>query len=205
MTEATPGTPGAFVELDTDHPIWDQFHWVAPLVLVGTLEEDGTHDLAPKHMALPMGWENYFGFVCTPRHRTYHNARRSGAFTISYPRPEQLVSTSLAAAPRADDGEKHSLAALPVTPAQAVDGVLLAGADVHLECRLHRVYDDFGVNSLLTGTVVRAALDPRVERHPDRDDAQMLYRHPPLAYLHPGRFAVLKETQAFPFPAGMKK
>lgn len=205
MTEARQGMSDAFVELDTAHPIWDQFYWVAPLVLVGTLEEDGAHDLAPKHMALPMGWENYFGFVCTPRHRTYHNAKRSGAFTVSYPRPEQLVPTSLAAAPRDEDGEKHSLAALPVAPARVVDGVLLEGASVHLECRLHRVYDDFGVNSLVTGVVVRAVVDPRVERQPDRDDAQLLYRNPPLAYLHPGRFAVLQETQAFPFPAGMKK
>jgi hypothetical protein len=43
------------------------------------------------------------------------------------------------------------------------------------------------------------------DQEPDGDDAELLYRNPPLAYLHPGRFATLKETQAFPFPAGMKK
>ena len=193
------------VELDTTHPIWDQFYWVAPLVLVGTREADGSHDLAPKHMASPMGWENYYGFVCTPRHGTYHNIRRSGEFSVSVPWPEQLVLTSLAASPRFGAGEKPSLAALPVSPARHIDGVLVEGACLQLECRLHRIYDDFGVNSLITGEVIRAALDPRAQRVPDGDDAELLYRNPPLAYLHPGRFATLKETQAFPFPAGMKK
>jgi len=46
------------VELDLNDPIWERFFWVAPLVLVGTLEVDGSHDLAPKHMAMPMGWKN---------------------------------------------------------------------------------------------------------------------------------------------------
>ena len=85
------------VELDVSHPGWERFFWVAPLVLVGTREADGSHDLAPKHMAMPVGWENYFGFVCTPRHHTYLNIRRSGVFTISYPRPDQLVLASLPA------------------------------------------------------------------------------------------------------------
>ena len=43
------------VELDMNLPIWDRFFWVAPLVLVGTMESDGSYDLAPKHMAMPMG------------------------------------------------------------------------------------------------------------------------------------------------------
>ncbi len=204
MVQPQAGAP-AHVELDTAHPIWDRFYWVAPLVLVGTLEPGGGHDLAPKHMAMPMGWDNYFGFVCTPRHGTYHNARRTGAFTVSFPWPEQLVITSLAASPRFDEGEKPALAALPVTQSRAVEGVLVDGSCLHLECRLHRIYDDFGVNSLVTGEVVRAALDPRAERQADGDDAELLYRQPLLAYLHPGRFAVLRDTQAFPFPAGMKK
>ena len=58
------------VELDVRWPVWERVYMVAPLVLVGTREPDGRHDLAPKHMALPLGWQNYFGFVCAPRHST---------------------------------------------------------------------------------------------------------------------------------------
>ena len=46
------------------------------LVLVGKREPDGGHDLAPKHMSTPIGWDNYYGFVCTPRHHTYGNIQR---------------------------------------------------------------------------------------------------------------------------------
>lgn len=203
-TERTP-TGARLNELDVRQPIWDQFYWVAPLVLVGTREPDGGHDLAPKHMAMPMGWSNFFGFVCTPRHRTHANVRRTGEFTVSYPRPEQLVLTSLAASPRGDDGEKTSLTALPVLEAAAVDGVLLDGAYLYLECKLHRIVEGLGVNELIIGKVVRALLDERAARRPDGDDPQMLHDDPLLAYLHPGRFAAVSDTRSFPFPAGMKK
>ena len=43
------------IAVDVDRPIWDHFFMVAPLVVVGTLEADGQPDLAPKHMAMPMG------------------------------------------------------------------------------------------------------------------------------------------------------
>ena len=66
--------PRDVVTLDTAFPIWERFFTVAPLVLIGTREVDGTYDLAPKHMVTPLGWGNYFGFVCTPRHATYANA-----------------------------------------------------------------------------------------------------------------------------------
>ena len=113
-------------ELDVSQPVWDRFFWVAPLVLIGTQEPDGTHDLAPKHMAIPIGWENYYGFVCTPRHHTYANIQREGVFTVSYPRPSQLVLTSLAASPRCGEAEKPALAVLPslmsVWPSHAAIG-----------------------------------------------------------------------------------
>ena len=87
------------VSLDLKWPIWERFFTVAPLLIIGSRDETGAFDLAPKHMATPLGWQNYFGFVCTPRHRTYQNIRREGVFTVSFPRPSQVVLTSLSAAP----------------------------------------------------------------------------------------------------------
>jgi hypothetical protein len=94
------------VQLDTTVPVWEQFFTVAPLVLVGTRDEGGSLDLAPKHMVTPMGWENYFGFVCTPRHKTCSNVERTGEFTVSYPKPSQVLMSSLAASPRGAEGGK---------------------------------------------------------------------------------------------------
>ena len=124
----------SLVTLPEDAPVWERTFTVNPLVLIGTKERDGDYDLAPKHMAMPMGWENYFGFVCTPRHRTYHNARREGVFTVSYPRPVQVVLASLAAAPRESDGSKLAVDVLPTFPASEVDGLFIEDAYLFLEC-----------------------------------------------------------------------
>ena len=200
-----PAAMPRLVELDVRQPVWDRFFWVAPLVLVGTMEADGQHDLAPKHMAFPMGWENYFGFVCTPRHGTYGNIRRDGAFTVSYPRPSQLVLTSLAASPRIEAESKPALSALPVFPSSRVAGVLLEGASAFLECELERIVDGFGVNSLIVGKVVAARIAEDAERMDDGDDQALIHHSPVLAYLNPGRFAAIDDSLSFPFPAGMKK
>jgi hypothetical protein len=110
------------VPLPLDRPIWGRVFSVAPLVIVGSKEENGEFDLAPKHMAMPLGLGNYFCFVCTPQHNTYHNIRRHGVFTVSYPRVGEVVYTSLAAAPRAEDQSKPSLLALPTMPASKLRG-----------------------------------------------------------------------------------
>lgn len=200
-----PARDQRLIELDTSQPIWDRFFWVAPLVLVGTREADGTHDLAPKHMAMPIGWDNYFGFVCTPRHHTYSNIRRDSVFTVTYPRPDQLVMTSLAASPRDEGNEKLALSVLPVFPASSVDGVLVEGGYMYLECELERIIDDFGVNSLIIGRIVAARVAEDSERIYEGDDQALIHNAPMLAYLHPGRFASIESSLTFPFPEGMKK
>ena len=60
------------VQLSTASPIWERFFTVAPLVLIATKEGTG-YDVAPKHLAMPLGWDNYFAFVCSPSHATYRN------------------------------------------------------------------------------------------------------------------------------------
>lgn len=194
-----------YISLETDQPIWERFFTLAPIVLVGTLEADGTPDIAPKHLAIPMSWENYFGFVCTPRHRTYVNARRSGGFTVTYPRPEQLLYTSLAASPRCADDSKPVLQAFDTQPASRVDGVFVSGGYLHLECELFKVVDGFGDNSLVTGRIIAAQVHRDALRVSDGDDEELLRRAPLFAYLFPGRFASIAETRTFPMPAGMKR
>jgi flavin reductase (DIM6/NTAB) family NADH-FMN oxidoreductase RutF len=174
---------------------------VAPLVLVGTLEEDGGHDLAPKHMAMPLGWGEHYCFACSPKHATQRNAQRTGAFTVSYPRPRQLVESSLAASPREMDDSKPALAALSTVPSSAVDGVLVADAYLWLECELDRVLDGYGDNSLIIGRILAASVANDAVRRDDVDDAELLHSAPLLAYLPPRRFAEVGETRSFPFPA----
>ena len=193
------------VRLDTSRPIWDQFFWVAPLVVVGTREDD-RYNLAPKHMAFPLGWDNYFAFVCTPRHETYHSVLKTGEFTVTYPRPSQIVLASLTAEPREDlDEPKPMLSVMPTFPASEVDGVFLEDGYLFLECTLDKVLDGFSLNSLIVGRVVAAHIQPEALRSADNDDQDLIYRSPLLAYLNPGRYATVKESYAFPFPADFKR
>lgn len=190
--------------LDLGERIWERFFTVAPLVLIGTVDADGAADLAPKHMAFPLGWDNYFGFVCTPSHSTYRNIERTGGFAVSYPRPSAILAASLSASPRCEDA-KPIVGLLETFAAERVQGVLIADAHLYLECELVQFVAGFGVNELVAGRVVGAHVHPDALRSSDRDDAEILLKQPQLAYLYPGRFAVIETTQAFPFPAGMRR
>ncbi len=193
------------VPLDTSRPIWDRCFMVAPLVLIGTRDEDGSLDLAPKHMAFPLGWKNYFGFVCSPKHHTCSNIERDGNFTVSYPKPSQVLYASLAASPRYANGPKTVLQSFATFPAQKIDGEFVEDAYLFLECRHYKTVDGFGDNCLITGEVVAAYGHPDYIRSSEYDDQELIHDAPLLAYLPPGRFASITRSNAFPFPADMKR
>jgi len=65
--------------------------------------------------------------------------------------------------------------------------------------------DGFGENSLVLGEIVKAQAWSDVIRTPSHDDSESIYHHPQIAYISPGRFAIIDETQAFPFPVKFKK
>ena len=193
------------VQLDTTVPVWEQFFTVAPLVLVGTRDEDGSLDLAPKHMVTPMGWQNYFGFVCTPRHKTCSNVVRTGEFTVSYPKPSQVLLSSLAASPRVAEGGKPVIDYFHTFPAMLVDGRFIKDGYLYFECRHHNTVGGFGENCLITGEIIAAYADEAYLRSSEADDQETIHESPLFAYLAPGRFASIDRSNAFPFPESMKK
>ncbi|MDH5309362.1 MAG: flavin reductase [Gammaproteobacteria bacterium] len=201
----SPDYSAKLVEIEVDRPVWDRFFTVAPLILVGTTDPDGSLDLAPKHMAMPLGWENYFGFACAPGHSTCANIQRSGVFTVSFPRPDQVLYTSLAASPRSARGEKPVLQSYATFPASRVDGRFIEEAYLYFECRHFRTIDGFGPNCLITGKIVAAYAEADFLRVSELDDQELIHDSPILAYLAPGRFARIDRSNKFPFPLDMKK
>ncbi|MCB9641652.1 MAG: flavin reductase [Myxococcales bacterium] len=193
-----------FHSLEMTHPIWERFFQVFPLTLIGSKEPDGNYDLAPKHMAMPMSWQHYFGFVCAPTHGTYQNIQREGYFTVSYPRPQQVVMTSLSASPRQCDDSKPTVTALPTIPSLHGDGIFLKDAYLYLECTLDRFVDHLGPNSLIIGKVIAAHVHEEMLLQEENSEEQ-IHNHPLLAYLHPRRFATIQDSLAFPMPAGFKR
>lgn len=191
--------PDRLIELPVGPGLWERVFTIAPLVLVGT-KEGGGYDFAPKHMAMPLGWEGYYCFVCSPRHATYRNIRAHPQFTVSAPRPEQIVESSFAAGGRFAGGEKPALAVIPTAEARVVDVPIVAGCAFALECELERIVDGFGPNSLIVGRVVAATAARDALRGAEVDDADLVHRLGLLAYLAPGRFAVVRDSHSFPFP-----
>lgn len=198
-------TPQEIVPLEVDQPIWDRIFTIAPLIVVGTKEADGSYDMAPKHMATPLSWENYFGFVCAPSHGTYKNAKREKSFTVSFPNPEQVVLASLAASPRCSDQTKPVVQTLPTFPAARIDGRFLEESYLFLECEVERIVDGFGPNSLIAGCIVAAHVTASALRGEDKDDQEILLNSPLLTYLSPGRYATVERSNSFPIPTGMRK
>jgi flavin reductase (DIM6/NTAB) family NADH-FMN oxidoreductase RutF len=193
------------IRLQQGELIWNRFFTVAPLVVIGT-KEGLTYDLAPKHMAMPLGHGPYFGFICTPRHSTYHNVKREGFFTVSFPKPNQVTLASLAASPRceAEENEKAIINQLPTIPAENIDALFLADSYLFLTCTFIKLIDGFGDYSLICGKITDTYVDKEYLRISEQDEQEMIAKAPLLAYLPYGRFAEIKNTNKFPFPKGFE-
>jgi flavin reductase (DIM6/NTAB) family NADH-FMN oxidoreductase RutF len=191
--------------LNLEFPVWEQIFTVHPLVIIGSVSADSEPNFAPKHMVFPLGWKNYFGFVCTPKHTTYQNIKKMKEFTVTYPKPDQVVIASLTASPRCDDDTKPGMESLKTFPASEIVGHFIEDGYVFLECKLMKIMDGFGENSLILAEIVAAQAWNDVIKNPSHTDNESIYNHPQIAYISPGRFAIIDETQAFPFPADFKK
>ena len=128
---------------------------MAPLVLVGTRGRTAAMIWLPS--TWPCRWAGEpLRVRLSPQPRDPRNAERTGAFTVSFPRPDTIVEVALAAEPggrrEAELGGDRRLAG------RVVDGVLVDDAHLWLECQLERVIDGFGRNTLIAGRVVAASV-----------------------------------------------
>ena len=189
------------IPLDVSSAVWKHFFTVAPLVVVGSKEGEG-YDMAPKHLAFPLSFENYFGFVCTPKHRTYQNIKEHKEFSVSFPLPDQLIITSLTASPRSSEMSKSDsiISALPTVKTKNIDALLLTDSYLHLECKLFKIIDGFAENSLITGTICAASVHEDYMRLSEQDEGEQIKKHPLLAYVADGRYSVIEDTFNFPYP-----
>jgi flavin reductase (DIM6/NTAB) family NADH-FMN oxidoreductase RutF len=94
---------------------------------------------------------------------------------------------------------------LPTFPARKVDGVLVKGCYLFLECELHSILDGFGPNSLIIGNVVAGSGHEDALRVEERDESDQIFKFPLLAYVSPGRLAEIRQTTAFPFFKGFSR
>ncbi len=195
------------IEIEVNNDLWNRFYSVHSLVIIGSKEPDGSFNMAPKHMAMPMGFSNYFGFIGTPRKSTYQNVKREKVFTVSYPRPDQVIISSLTASRREKDDSKPILDKVPMVDAQKIEGKFLKNSYFNLECKLSEIMGKFGEWEFIVGEIVAAYVNEDAMRKEanDFDGTELVYKSPILAYLHPDRFSKIKKSNAFPFPGDFKR
>ena len=195
-----------FISLDVKETIWEHFYTVAPLVVIGSKEGDG-FDLAPKHMATPLGFSDFFGFVCTPRHKTYQNIRKQQRFSVSFVKPDQVLLSSLAAMPRCavKDFTKEITNEIPTVAGTKGESIFVKDSYVMLDCILHKIIDGFDDYSLISGRIVGALVHKDYKVVSDEGHQKQIYDHPLLAYIAQGRFASIKETLSYPFPKDFQR
>lgn len=180
---------------------------VHSLLIVGSKEKDKSYNMAPKHMAMPLGFGSYFGFMGTPRKTTFRNIKREEEFTVSFPRPDQLVLSSLAASPREEDDSKPVIDAIPTVEAQLIEGKFLENSYLQLECTLSEMMGKFGEWEMVVGEIVAAYVhkDALRQEGDDADDNRLINQFPLLAYLHPDRYSTIKKSNNFPLPKDFKR
>lgn len=195
-----------FISLNVKESIWEHFYTVAPLVVIGSKEEQG-FDLAPKHMATPLGFSDFFGFVCTPRHNTYHNIKKHSRFSVSFVKPDQILLSSLAAMPRCavKDFPQEITNQIPTITLNNEASIFVKDSYVMLDCSLHKIIDGFDDYSLITGKIEQAMVHKNYKIVSDEGHQKQIYDHPLLAYIAQGRFASIKETLSYPYPKDFQR
>ena len=187
-----------------DCPIWERVFTVNPLVLIGTQERDGGYNLAPKHMAFPMGWENYFGFVCTPRHVDLPQRQTGGSLHGQLPPTYAGGAGEPCRLPARGRRRQARLDALPTFPASEVDGVFIRDALPVPGVRSRQDRRRFrGEQPRSRAASWRRTSIGTTFASSERDDQDLIHDSPLLAYLSPGRYASIGENNSFPFPAGL--
>ena len=172
-----PGFPGTATG-------WRPPPLVGQVVLVTTLNKDGTTNIAPKCWASMVASDPpHLAFNCNREHWTAQNILRSGEFVVNIPGVELAEKVwRIAGLPHPRPVEAAGFTALP---ASRVKPPRIAECSAHLECTLVD-QKDFGKEVWLLGRVVSASADAEVARA--RDPFRVMRS---FVYLAPGTFGVI--------------
>jgi len=178
---------------------------IKPIILVTTLGSNGLPNVAPKTQCTSIGrHEEYFAFVCTPRHHTYQNAKADGEFVVNYPGPE-LIERVSAASQFAENVDEVVLSGLTSIPSLVVKPPRIKECRVHLECEVADV-KDLDDGSIILGKVVSRSGDREIsfKKGTAEENINLLSTHPLLTYVYPNHYASINTAEKFIFPKNYK-
>lgn len=184
---------------------YGRYFTVKPLILVTTLGPRGLPNVAPKTQNMDVGRrEQYFAFVCTPKHHTYQNAKANREFVVNYPGPELIEKVS-AAALLAEDIDEIALAGLTGIPSVVVKPPRIKECYLHLECKLVEI-KDLEDSSIILGKIAARSVNKEVsfERGKSKENIRLLSKRPLLAYVYPDHYTKISVAEEFVFPKNYK-
>lgn len=178
---------------------------VKPLILVTTVGPSGLPNVAPKTQNMNVGRnEEYFAFVCTPKHHTYQNVKAQGEFVVNYPGPDLIRNVS-ASSQLAENVDEIALAGLTAIPSLVVKPPRIKECFAHLECKLVEFKELDNVNIILGRVVARSASrEVSFEREKAKANIRLLATHPLLAYVYPDHYTKINDAKEFVFPGNYK-
>jgi len=182
-----------------------RYFTVKPTILVTTLGPGNIPNVAPKTQCMDVGRrEEYFAFVCTPKHHTYQNAKANKEFVANYPSPELIQKVS-ATSQSAENVDEIALVGLTGIPSLVVKPPRIKECRVHLECKVVEI-KDLDVASIILGKVVArsASKEASFERGKAKERINLLSNHPLLAYVYPDHYTTIGSATEFIFPKNYK-
>jgi flavin reductase (DIM6/NTAB) family NADH-FMN oxidoreductase RutF len=196
------------VRFTPDKRAWHPSPLLGQIVLVTTLNEDGTSNLAPKSWVSMMAFRpSLLALGCNRSHWTSRNALRTGEFVVNVPGADLAAAVWRAA--ELPHPRRVEDVGLTPRPAGSVAPPLVEECKAHLECRVVR-HLAFGDELVIFGEILAAVLDrAALER---RDPYSYLEL---LVFLEGGTFGVVDAAQQVTFarrgvpgrlssPAGMR-
>jgi flavin reductase (DIM6/NTAB) family NADH-FMN oxidoreductase RutF len=172
------------IRFTTDKRSWHPSPLLGQVVLVTTLNEDGTSNLAPKSWVSMMAFRPaLLALGCNSSHWTARNALRTGEFVVNVPGAE-LAAAAWRAAELPHPRQVEDVG-LTSRPAARVAPPLIEECKAHLECRVAR-HVAFDNEVVIFGEILDAALDRAAL---DRDDPYSYLEL--LVFLEGGMFGVV--------------
>jgi len=140
---------------------------VRPVVLITTVNREGTPNVAVKTNFMTVSSMTYYAFCCSLEHHTYRNIMETGEFVINVP-TEDIISEVLKAAmitekPCPAGLNEIERAGLTPIPSEKVRPPRVKECGAHYECLL-----DWYRGDLIVGKVVAVSVDKSLMNRTDK-------------------------------------
>ena len=151
---------------------------VRPIVLVITVNREGTPNAAVKTNFMTVSSMKHYAFSCSPEHHTYQNIMENGEFVVNVP-TEDIVTQVLKAAITTEKlcpvgvNEIENAGLTPI-PSEKVKPPKIKECVAHYECLLDWFKDNIIVGKVVAASVDNTLMDGTDERKPIVINAQGL-------------------------------